>query len=284
MLEVCIPDTSLETCTDLREKTLRVGMIARSLAIYKVDRVIIYRTQYSKKRDDHDLRLLSLLLRYIDTPQYLRKRLYPMTESLQYAGLLPPLRTRAHPLDDTHVHPGEARLGLQIRPGLVDIGLKYLVRFEGSTDVDTPSTFRVLSVRPNIRLELIDRNSVPYYFGYETVLVDDLLEHLREHNNMTRVGFSRLAEPFSSLADKIFDATSKTRSVIALFGGPRQGLFDIFSQDLEQLRGLVDFWVNVVPDQGTETIRLEEAITIGLSLLNYVVGPSVCRPGFYSIT
>ncbi len=283
MLEVCIPDTSLENCTDLRDKTLKVGMIARALVISRVDRVIIYRTPGSDKSAASDVKLLELLFRYVDTPQYLRRRIYPMIESLKYAGLLPPLRTRAHPLDDTNVLPGEARLGILAQPGLVDIGLKSLVRFDGILVPGQIYTFRVSSVTPTIELELIERRSVPYYFGYETVVVNDLLKYLHTCSNMTRIGLSRLAEPFNSLGDRLRTEVSKTRSLIVLFGGPRHGLFDVFSQSIERLKGLVGFWANTVPDQGTETIRLEEAIPISLAILDYYLGSLVCRPGFYSI-
>ena len=40
--------------------------------------------------------LIRRVLEYLETPQYLRRRLFPLDESLKYAGLLPPLRIPSH--------------------------------------------------------------------------------------------------------------------------------------------------------------------------------------------
>ena len=133
VLEVAIPDTSLIDCTDLRQKTMKVGSISRAFAVFRVERVHIYRTSLLPQNQERDVDLLLRLLQYMDTPQYLRKRVFPHTPSLKYVGLLPPLRTRSHPLHIAvkDIEAGDVRWGIQVRDGIVDIGVKQLIKYPG---------------------------------------------------------------------------------------------------------------------------------------------------------
>ena len=56
-LEIAIPDTSLSDCSDLRQKTIKIGQIARALAVFKVEKILIYETE-SKEKERRDLNLL----------------------------------------------------------------------------------------------------------------------------------------------------------------------------------------------------------------------------------
>ncbi|MHA2322731.1 MAG: putative RNA uridine N3 methyltransferase [Candidatus Thorarchaeota archaeon] len=49
----------------------------------------------------------------------------------------------------------------------------------------------------------------------------------------------------------------------------------------EDVKSHIDFWVNAIPDQGTETVRLEEALFVSLGLLNTSVGKMILKPGFH---
>ncbi|MEB2836905.1 MAG: hypothetical protein GSR80_000392, partial [Desulfurococcales archaeon] len=92
-LEVAIPGSILSVEHGLLAKTLKAGLIARALAIYRVDEVIVYADSHTDPRDQ---RLLHLLLRYAEAPPHLKRRLFPLMEELRYAGLIPPLRTPHH--------------------------------------------------------------------------------------------------------------------------------------------------------------------------------------------
>ena len=80
----------------MRDKTLIVGWIGRAASIFRVDEVIIYRDRPSKEQREVS-EVIADILTYMETPQYLRRRLIPMKPSLRYAGVLPPLRTPHHP-------------------------------------------------------------------------------------------------------------------------------------------------------------------------------------------
>ena len=58
------------------------------------------------------------------------------------------------------------------------------------------------------------------------------------------------------------------QNVLVAFGAPTQGLYDIARNAGFFLEEIVDFVVNTVPKQGTETVRTEEAIFASLAILN----------------
>lgn len=96
-LAVAVPASVVADTPHLREKTSKIGFIGRAAAIFRVDEIIVYADD-PKTNQNRDLDLIALLLSYMETPQYLRKRLFELKPELQYAGILPPLRTPHHPL------------------------------------------------------------------------------------------------------------------------------------------------------------------------------------------
>ena len=112
-ISVAIPDSSLSDEEGLREKTLKIGKFARTFSIFGVKKIVIYKDP-TETRDKSDMFLLKLILEFLNTPQYLRKSLYPMDSNLSYIGLLPPIRAPQHKnkvrLKDVKI--GEIRVGV----------------------------------------------------------------------------------------------------------------------------------------------------------------------------
>ena len=283
VLEVAIPDTSLIDCTDLRQKTVKVGTIGRALAVFRVEQVYIYKTGNLPQSQKRDVDLLFRLLQYMDTPQYLRRLVFPRASPLKFVGLLPPLRTRSHPLQVSvdEIKPGDIRWGIQVRNETVDIGIKQLIKYPEELSEREPTLFRVLQVKPEIKLELIQREDTDEYWGFETRQVDNLIQLLQENSDKTRIAFSRIAPIYNKIETELKNTVSATKSVFTIFGGPHQGLRELLSSQIELLKDNIDFWINSVLEQGTETVRLEEAIWTSLSLLNNSVGSMITKSGFY---
>ncbi|MFX1272259.1 MAG: putative RNA uridine N3 methyltransferase, partial [Promethearchaeota archaeon] len=61
-LQVAIPDTSLIDCSDLRQKTVKAGVLARAMAVFRVERVIVYETGNLRSKAKRDSDLLVRLL------------------------------------------------------------------------------------------------------------------------------------------------------------------------------------------------------------------------------
>jgi predicted SPOUT superfamily RNA methylase MTH1 len=281
-LKVAIPDTSLTDSTNLREKTGKAGRIARALAVFRVEEVFIYKTGHLPSSKMRDADLLVKILRYLDTPQYLRRRVFPKSSSLQFAGTLPPLRTRSHPLQSSFedLEEGAIRWGVQVRPNQIDLGFDRLVEFQEPVSERDPTLFRVVTTSPKVTLEVIRRSDVAEYWGYEAKRIGSLIDVLKESERMTRIGFSRKAPPFKKLEDELSPTLASTGSVLAVFGGPERGIMELCENEKEDVKHHIDFWVNTIAGQGTETVRLEEALFISLGLLNNSFGEMLTKPGY----
>lgn len=283
VLKVALPDTSLIDCTDLRQKTVKVGQIARTFAIFRVGEVLVYNTGKLRPSQKRDADFLMKILRFMDTPQYLRRRVFPRSPSLQYAGLLPPLRTRSHPLQSkmAELTVGTVRWGIQVRPGKVDLGFDNLIDFPATLSERDPTLFKVEATVPHLSLSVINRSEVPVYWGFEVSRINDLLDFLKNSIAVTRVGFSRKAPPFQKLEDDLKSTVFNTGSVVAVFGGPDRGILELCDSQREEIKRHIDFWANTIDDQGSETVRLEEALIVSLGLVNNAVGKTITKPGFY---
>src|SRR5271170_3150346 len=82
-VSVAFPDTVLEEHSDsLRDKTAKLGQIARICSVFGVETVQVFRDP----RGRGESALIKLILEYLETPQYLRRRLFALDESLKFAG------------------------------------------------------------------------------------------------------------------------------------------------------------------------------------------------------
>ena len=260
-LAVAIPDTVLEERDSLREKTVKLGVIARGCAIYGVDIVQVFKDE--KRRGEPAL--IRKVLEYLETPQYLRRRLYTLDESLKYAGLLPPLRIPSHkpkvPVERLTV--GEVREGVANSDGTVDIGLDRSPRLKEKVGAGRRVTVRIASKSPLVA-ELAGKEYVHEYWGYEveSVATDEVFSDGRFG---LKIATSRYGNTLQSQVFRLRESILKANSVKLVFGSPSRGLFDIVGQQLTQR---VDFVVNLFAEQHVETVRTEEAIFTALNLVN----------------
>jgi len=260
-LAIIIPSS----LTSERIKTYKVGQIARAASIFRVDRIIIYRDP-----EYDDSKFIDLVLRYAETPQYLRKHLFPLMDELKYAGVIPPLRTPHHPLRSSP-EVGEYREGVVVgsdEGAWVDIGVEGPVPLRADRTVRKGErvTVRIFSRRP-LQVELWDKNRIPQYWGYQTEIAGTLGKTLK-------------AQPLVIAASRkgnIIDEQQLVqlqkalqKSVSVVFGSPTRGIEDILREEGCTLPDLAEYVINTIPSQGTATVRTEEAVFATLSILNLV--------------
>ncbi len=260
-LAVSIPDSVLEEKESLRDKTSKLGQIARACAIYGVDLVEVFRDRNTKGEG----RLIRQVLEYLETPQYLRRRLYPLDESLKYAGALPPLRIPSHKpkVPIVALRPGDVREGIANGDGSVDVGLDAFPRLEGLARRGERVTVRVASVSP-LAAERIPKEKAEGYWGYtvEERTQDQVVE---DPGFKVKLATSRLGTPLADAMGPIRETLRRSDSVKLIFGSPTRGLFDMFGRDLATRVSAV---VNLFPGQQVETVRTEEAVFAGLGLVS----------------
>ena len=93
------------------QRTTYAGRIARVLAIFSVDEVVIYDDSPVDQRpavfdrdaytgDVDPAHFLEHLLTYLETPTFMRKTLFPLHPNLRSQGLLPNMDMPHHPHKD----------------------------------------------------------------------------------------------------------------------------------------------------------------------------------------
>mgnify|MGYP001065132548 FL=1 len=274
-LSIAIPASVVSDTPHLREKTSKIGLIGRTAAIFRVDEIIIY-PDNPKTNQAADMDLIATLLAYMDTPQYLRRRLFKIKPELQYAGILPPLRTPHHPLDRKieHLKMGEYREGVtlsKIKEGTpVDIGVEKpaLIPIE-QLAMDKRVTVKVTNVEKRVEVGLVDRMDISEYWGYVVTAEKHPLGKIVKGRSFDlTIATSRYGVPFADVAEKIAEKWKKAETILIAFGAPAQGLYEILRREGLNLEDFADFVVNTIPMQGTETVRTEEALFASLAILN----------------
>jgi predicted SPOUT superfamily RNA methylase MTH1 len=262
-LAVTIPDTVLEEHDSARDKTVKLGQIARTCAIFGVDIVEVFRDRGGRDESGR----IKMVLEYLETPQYLRKRIFPLDEDLKFAGLLPPLRTPSHKpkisLEDVRV--GEIREGLTNADGTVDVGLEKPPTLRERIAENRRVTVKITSKNP-LKAEVVSREAVGQYWGY-TVESKTLEDVLGDHRPFLKIATSKLGDPVRTTLPRLGNAVAGASGVKFLFGAPSRGLFEIVGRSL---RERVDFVVNLFAEQHVETVRTEEAVSAALNLLNFL--------------
>ena len=260
-MAISLPDTVLEDKESLREKTTKLGFIARSCAIFGVDLIEVFRDPKMPGEE----KMIRRILEYLETPQYLRKRLFPLDEELRYAGMLPPLRIPSHKAKITsdRLPVGEVREGVVNVDGTVDIGLDVAPRLKQKSPPGKRVTVRVTSLTPLVA-DLIPKEKTGPYWGYsmETKTIGEVLSDARYG---VKIATSRLGTPVADELVRLRSSLQRAEGVKLIFGSPSRGLFDIVGPELPRK---VDFVVNLFPEQHVETVRTEEALLVSLGVVS----------------
>jgi hypothetical protein len=274
-ISIAIPASVVSDTPHLREKTSKIGLIGRTAAIFRIDEVIIY-PDNPKVNQTADMNLIATLLAYMETPQYLRKRLFKLRPELQYAGILPPLRTPHHPLNRKmkNLKIDEYREGATLsrtKEGtLIDIGVEQPALMPNKQlPIEKRFTVKITKVEKQVEVELANREDAPTYWGYMvTVERHSLGRFMRSRGFDLTVATSKRGVPFTNVAEEMAEKWKKANHILVAFGAPTRGLYEIVENEGFSLDNIVDFVVNTVPRQGTETIRTEEALIASLAILN----------------
>ena len=275
-LTVAVPSSLVADVPHLREKTSRLGFLGRTLGIFRVDEVLIY-ADLPGAEAARQGRFISSVLSYMETPQHLRKHLIRMNPDLRFVGILPPLRTPNHPVSgkSTDLNIGETREGVVIetdaQTSRLDIGVGSLVEIPARLHRGSRVSVRIQRLSPKISAELVEESRIDIYWGFRVTLKNLPLGRLIQENRPEVViATSWLGERVNAVLDQLRTTISGASRVLLAFGSPRRGLHEIVEEEGMKLDTLATFTVNVVPNQGTQTVRTEEAVHSALTVLNVI--------------
>jgi len=278
-LSIAIPASLVSDAPHLRDKTFKVGLIGRAAAIFRVDKIIIFPDLLDKDQS-RDIELITTILSYIETPQYLRKRLFKIRPELRYAGVLPPLRTPHHPLSDRieNLKVGEHREGavtsLVKNGSLVDIGVERPLLVPNTRlPINKRVTVRVTELGKHPEAVLAKRGEINVYWGYRVAVSDVPFGQLLKDQPFNLViATSRRGTPLVDVMDGLAERWKSSHRTLVAFGAPTQGLYEIATRERLELDEVAHFVINTIPGQGTETVRTEEALYICLAALSLLGG------------
>ena len=273
--DIAIPDSFLYGVTSDIDKTFKIFQLSRSLSIFRVGKIFIFHDKIINPKKD-ETNFIVTLLEYLDTPQYLRRKIYAKLDFLKHVGKLHPIRSPHHkdkiPLDD--VESGETRVGiLEKRDKLffVDVGLESLIKYHGSIK-QQGKKINVKLLKRNNTLTAVDvrpEEIAEIYWGYNVFYSNYVGEVLKKYQKSKIILTSRYSEYFKLDSSFPYDSgKSGDNSVLIVFGSPKYGLNEIFIKEKMNISNYNSF--NFFPYQGTQTVRLEEAIFGVLSILNIV--------------
>jgi methyltransferase len=217
----------------------------------------------------------------------MRRTLLPIHPNLKAAGLMASLDIPSHPhhTDWLPYCEGVTTAGLPPHGSgtLVDVGRKTPVTISENVPPKTRITVRIDDYDPS-RAEPVDpatpRTEGGYYWGYSVRRCNTLAAVFEECSYKggydMSIGTSERGLPIlEAFPEKKKKDYANFKHLLVVLGGPR-GLEYAAENDpaLHEMgigRGrtkeLFDHWVNVLPGQGSRTIRTDEALFIGLSAL-----------------
>jgi predicted SPOUT superfamily RNA methylase MTH1 len=271
-IHVLVPSSLVREAPDKRAATQKLGTVARAAAVFRADRLVVFPDREGER--DWGGGFVETVLRYAVTPPDLRTEAFGVRDELEYAGVLPPLHvsartgsesngsgslrqgivTAVESGDPTDAETGSEPARVEVRCGL-DGPISLVVPDGMTCEVGQRVTVRVASRRP-VRARIVD-DPPPLRVASES-----LDAALGRDDAGVRIATSRHGTPLTvSGLPEVVDAITANGATIA-FGAPERGLPAMLGIDPGSLGEATDFdrWIDAIPDQGSDTVRTEEAL------------------------
>lgn len=293
-VSIAVPGSILDNAQSPSLRSYLAGQIARGAAIFNVDEVVIFddmgitRTNTNGKSEEELLNLshcqaaclqMAHILQYLECPQYLRKHIFHLHKDLQYAGVLNPLDSIHHLREDEH---SPYREGFVVTKqskkqgcSYVYAGLKKDVLIDRELKAGVRVTIKMQQssgekkkLKGMVVAPHVPRSESGIYWGYKVRLAHSLGSVFTE---CPFPGGYDLTIGTSENGSSVDDVSlSSFKHLLIVFGGLKgleasleadEGL-EISEPDL-----LFNYYLNTCPQQGSRTIRTEEAVLLSLSIL-----------------
>lgn len=267
--------------------TLLAGQIARAATIFQVDEIVIVDNKSLSSNgsmvtngdeSESGAQFLLRILQYLETPQYLRRQLFPMHNSLKHVGLLPPLDAPHH-VRKHEWSPFREGVTLEANTSgpsgtLVDVGLRKNVKVEQVLKPGLRVTVAMGAAR-NIETDSLKkivgqnnpREEMGIYWGYKVRYAPNFSSVFESCPYKDGYDFIVGTSEHGAVINSSELSLPKFQHLLIAFGG-LGGLEESIEED-NNLKGkgvneVFHSYLNTCPRQGSRTIRTEEAIFISL--------------------
>ncbi|XP_020878276.1 putative methyltransferase C9orf114 homolog isoform X1 [Arabidopsis lyrata subsp. lyrata] len=299
-VSIAIAGSIIHNTQSLELATRLAGQIARAATIFRIDEIVVFDNKSSSEiesaamnpsdSNESGASFLVRILKYLETPQYLRKSLFPKQNDLRYVGMLPPLDAPHH----LRKHEWEQyREGVTLNEKapnsegtMVDVGLSKSVVVD---QVLSPGVRVTVAMGTDHDLDLVrqivppskPREEAGMYWGYKVRYASQLSSVFKECPFQQGgydylIGTSEHGVVISSSELKI----PTFRHLLIAFGG-LAGLEESIEDDNQykgkNVRDVFNIYLNTCPHQGSRTIRAEEAMFISLQYFQEPISRAVRR-------
>ena len=257
--------------------------MARAAAIFNVDEIVVFNDKKkteseSDNNSDRSSVQMARILQYLECPQYLRRNFFPIHTDLKHAGLLSPTDMPHHVrAEEESLYREGVVLEREAGAGKcwVNIGLKKDCLIERSLKAGLRVTVKLTEgyawdkiITGSVVSPREPRTLGGLYWGYTTRLASNISQvftgcpHKEGYDLM--IGTSEKGKDVENVEVKAF------KNLLVVFGGVgglEAALEADQELDISNPKDLFDHYVNVCPNQGSRTIRTEEALLITMSSL-----------------
>ncbi|XP_055701133.1 putative methyltransferase C9orf114 homolog [Phlebotomus papatasi] len=298
-MSIAVPGSILENAHSLELKTYLAGQIARAACIYNVDEIVIFDDSGSsiptEKNGQEEEMLnrkgccsqMARILQYLECPQYLRKFFFPLHRDLKYCGLLNPLDAPHHLRQNNNFmfregvvteKPTKSGRGSHVNIGLrkdaaVDETLTTGIRVTVKLNLEEKEGKRI---KGTVVSPSLPRQETGVYWGYSVRMAENISQVFSQSPHED--GYDLIIGT-SDRGKNIQDIGSRELAYkhgIVVFGGV-MGIEYALENDPKlnstEPELLFEHYINTAPNQGSRTIRTEEAVLITLAGLQSKLNP-----------
>ncbi|KAJ8983803.1 hypothetical protein NQ317_008929 [Molorchus minor] len=293
-LSIAVPGSVLENAQSPELRTYLAGQIARAACIFQVDEIIVFddygdeaNAKKSTISDDTGVICarqsciqLGRILQYLECPQYLRKHFFPLHADFKYCGVLNPLNAPHHlGINDEFTFREGIVLNKPAKSGqgsYVNVGLLKEVHVDKLITPGVRCTVKLCSQEDSKSKKLkgyvvspnTPRKETGVYWGYSVRIATSLSKVFSQ--SPYKEGYDVIVGT-SDKGTSVDEFTCPTyKHILIMFGGLHGLEFAVENDSVLEVDNpelLFDFYLNMLPDQGSKTIRTEEAILISLAAL-----------------
>ncbi|OAD61854.1 hypothetical protein WN48_05326 [Eufriesea mexicana] len=302
-LSIAVPGSILDNAQSPELRSYLAGQIARAACVYKINEIVVFDdkgdiTEGEKKKVRCDEVLgerrvaclqLARILQYLECPQYLRKYFFPIHKDLQYAGVLNPLDAPHHlRQQDVSLYREGVITNKPIKTGKgshVNVGLLNDVCVDKALTAGIRVTVKIPKDQPNpkklkgfIVPPIVPTSDIGIYWGYTVRLANNLTEVLTQGPYKDGYDLTIGTSDKGNSIDDVKSNSIEYHHALIIFGG-LSGIEEAVDNDpnlnVDDISVVFHHYLNTCPEQGSRTIRTEEAILITLAELRTKLCPKV---------